>query len=92
MKYNPKHSVLCESRILHDKRLSCTDVRVFLHLKFRYQYFASQNMEYFEGYQAIEEAIQVSVRAIGTSVAKLVSLGYVTLERRGRGTYKFHIL
>lgn len=92
MKFNPKHSVLCESRVLHDKRLSCTDLRVYLHLKFRFQFFSQTGKEYFESFPVISDAIDVSVRSITTSVDNLKELGYLSVERRGRGSYIFTVL
>lgn len=84
--------VICEEAVLHDKRITCTDLRVYLHLKYRYAYLNLKGKDYFESFSTISEHTGVSERSISTSVKRLQELGYIEVERRARSTYVYRVL
>lgn len=84
--------VACEERELHDKNLSCTDLRVLLHIKYKSGYLKTKGKKYFASYKTISDDTGVSERSISTSIKNLVTQGYLSTERRGMGTYEYTIL
>lgn len=84
--------VVCDESALHDKNLSCTDLRVLLHIKYKAGYLETKSKKYFASYKTISEATGVSERAISTSIKNLVTQGYLSLERRGMSTYEYTVL
>lgn len=90
----PKKSekwVACDEKELHDKNLSCTDLRVLLHIKYKAGYLETKGKKYFASYKTISEATGVSERSISTSIKNLVALGYLSTERRGMSTYEYTV-
>ena len=84
--------VKCSQNELHDARLSGNDPRVLLHIKYRYTYLNSQGKDYFESFETIGTAVNISERSMSRIVDHLVSCGYIRLTRRGRGTYLYEFL
>lgn len=85
MKIDKTFSVLCSYGILSNPEVSPTDLRVYLYIKFRWQFFQSKGAEFIESVSTIADAINTSTRSVQRSLKTLESLGYLeVVERPGK--------
>ncbi len=85
MRISKSFSVLCSYGILSNPEVSPTDLRVYLYIKFRWQFFQSKGAEFVESVSTIAEAISISPRSVQRSLKNLEALGYLeVVERSGK--------
>ncbi|AGZ17712.1 replication initiation protein [Escherichia phage 4MG] len=85
MRIDKSFSVLCSYGILSNPEVSSTDLRVYLYIKFRWQFFQSKGAEFVESVNTIAEATSVSPRSVQRSLKTLEALGYLeVVERPGK--------
>lgn len=82
MRISKSFSVLCSYGMISNPELSPTDIRIFLYLKFRWQFFQSRGSEFCESTTTIAEEVKVSERTIRRSMEKLEELGYLEVVNR----------
>jgi len=75
-------SVLCSYGILSNKEVSPTDLRVYLYIKFRWQFFQSRGDEFCESTTTISKEVAVSEKTVRRALDKLASLGYLEIVNR----------
>lgn len=85
MKIDKKFSVLCPYGILSDERVSATELRVYLYIKFRWQFFQSQSKEYYESLKVMGETVGLKTRQLQNCIKSLEETGYLeVVERPGK--------
>ena len=85
MKIDKSFSVLCSYGILSNKKVTASDLRVYLYIKFRWQFFQSRGAEFVESVNTIAEAIDLSPRSVQRAIKNLVASGYLEIvERAGK--------
>lgn len=85
MDINKKFSVLCSYGILSDKNLTAIDVRVYLYIKFRWQFFMKNSLDFNESVETIASATNTSKRSVINSINNLKKQGYLDVkERKGK--------
>uniref|UniRef100_A0AAU8GGZ5 Replication initiation protein n=1 Tax=Salmonella phage vB_SEnST11_KE22 TaxID=3161173 RepID=A0AAU8GGZ5_9CAUD len=82
MRIDKSFSVLCSYGMISNPDLTPTDIRIFLYLKFRWQFFHSKNSEFCESATTIAKEAKVSERTVRRSMEKLESLGYLEVVNR----------
>lgn len=82
MRISKSFSVLCSYGMISNPDLSPTDIRIFLYLKFRWQFFQSRGSEFCESTTTIAEVVKVSERTVRRSMEKLEQLGYLEVVNR----------
>lgn len=82
MRISKSFSVLCSYGMISNPELSPTDIRIFLYLKFRWQFFQSRGSEFCESTTTIAEEVKVSERTVRRSMEKLEELGYLEVVNR----------
>lgn len=82
MRISKSFSVLCSYGMISNPELSPTDIRIFLYLKFRWQFFQSRGSEFCESTTTIAEEVKISERTVRRSMEKLEELGYLEVVNR----------
>ena len=67
MRISKSFSVLCSYGMISNLKLSSTDIRIYLYLKFRWQFFHSKGSEFCESTTTISEEVGVygKIRRVG---------------------------
>lgn len=89
---NTKHWVACFESVLYDKDISPTELRLYLHMKFRHDYLKLKERDYFESYEKMREKTGISKRSIVTAVKNLEGKGLIRVNRRGKQTSVIEVL
>lgn len=82
MKIDSSFSVLCSYGILSHKEVSPTDLRVYLYIKFRWQFFQNMGAEFCESTTTISKEVGVSEKTVRRSLETLERIGYVEVVNR----------
>lgn len=82
MRISKSFSVLCSYGMISNLELSPTDIRIFLYLKFRWQFFQSKGSEFYESTMKIADEVKASERTVRRSIEKLEKLGYLEVVNR----------
>lgn len=86
------HWVACFESVLYDKEISSTELRLYLHMKFRHDYLKLKEKRYFESYETMQDKTGISKRSIVTAVKKLEDKGLIRVNRRGKQTSLIDVL
>lgn len=85
MRIDKSFSVLCSYGILVNPEVSPTDLRVYLYIKFRWQFFQSQGKEYYESLKVMGETVGLKTRQLQNCIKSLEKAGYLeVVERPGK--------
>lgn len=89
---NTKHWVACFESVLYDHDISSTELRLYLHMKFRHDYLKLKERNYFESYETMQDKTGISKRSIVTAVKNLERKGLIRVHRRGKQTSVIDVL
>lgn len=82
MRIDKSFSVLCSYGILSNPEVSPTDLRIYLYIKFRWQFFQSKGAEFCESTTTISKEIGVSEKTVRRAMDNLEGLGYLEIVNR----------
>ncbi|MBL5841133.1 helix-turn-helix domain-containing protein [Enterobacter asburiae] len=82
MRIDKSFSVLCSYGILSNPKVSPTDLRIYLYIKFRWQFFQSRGAEFCESTTTISKEIGVSEKTVRRAMDNLEKLGYLEIVNR----------
>lgn len=86
MKIDKSFSVLCSWGMLSNAKLSPMDIKVYLYMKFRWQFFDSLGKPFNESVETIAKATGVNEKSIRRSIKNLQVEGYLFVEKRAGET------
>lgn len=86
MKIDKSFSVLCSYGILSHPEVSPTELRVYLYIKFRWQFFQNMGAEFCESTTTISKEVGVSEKTVRRAMENLERLGYLEVVNRAGKT------